>query len=419
MRVDPRADNSLCLVHDCLSSTIRDGMPSAVGVISTIAILVSGILYQVYLSPLLVLGGWGRVIEPLNTERCTDIEGDTITIHFPDKTLIWPTKNSSLVIAAHWMPSLFRLNSSALRDRTSMDYVATYDPHTHAVTRLDVLGLNDPRGLNLHGLDVVSDEVDSDILWVYLINHRPPLDPLVDAHHVGADPAIEVFKTHLGSNVIEWVRTLEDSNIIVSPNDVVGGKNGKELWFTNDRRSKTGVARALIDGVFGVKSTTVGYCHSDTGCKIAADELYGSNGLARAQDGKFWVASTFGGYITIHEHQADNTLVPTEIIQVGLPIDNLAASSDGSMVAATLPKMFDIMKAGKNTGLTAPSSAHRISINTGRGSYYGEKYKVEKIYEDNGDLGSSATSAALHAGNLYLHGLMAHRLRVCKLPMGL
>ncbi|CAE6474296.1 unnamed protein product [Rhizoctonia solani] len=317
--------------------------------------------------------------------------------------LVYLACTSSPESRIDWMPSLFRLNSSALRDRTSMDYVATYDPYTHAVTRLDVIGLNDPRGLNLYGLDVVSDEVDSDILWVYLINHRPPLDPLVDAHHVGADPAIEVFKTHLGSNVIEWVRTLEDSNIIVSPNDVVGGKNGKELWFTNDRRSKTGVVRALIDGVFGVKSTTVGYCHSDTGCKIAADELYGSNGLARAQDGNFWVASTFGGYITIHEHQADNTLVPTEIIQVGLPIDNLAASSDGSMVAATLPKMFDIMKAGKNTGFTAPSSAHRISINTGRGSYYGEKYKVEKIYEDNGDLGSSATSAALHADNLYLH----------------
>ena len=145
-----------------------------------------------------------------------------------------------------WMPSGFILNSSAPRDRTLTDYVATYDHRTHAVTRLEVLGLNDRRGLNVHGLDVVADEIDPDILWVYLINHRPPLDPSVDAHHVGADPVIEVFKTHLGSNLIEWVRTLEDPNIILSPNDVVGGNNGKEVWFTNDRRARTGIVRTAI-----------------------------------------------------------------------------------------------------------------------------------------------------------------------------
>ncbi|CAE6435371.1 unnamed protein product [Rhizoctonia solani] len=316
-----------------------------------------------------------------------------------------------------WMPAGFHLNSSALRERTLPDYVATYDPRSRVVTKLDVLGLNDARGLNLHGMDIVTDEVDSNILWVYLINHRPPLDPLADTYRVGADPAIEVFKTSLGSSTIEWTRTLEDSSIIVSPNDVVGGADGKEAWFTNDRRARTGTVRTLVDSVFGVKSTTVGYCHSDTGCKIAADELYSSNGLARTKDGNFWVASTYGGYVTIHERQADNTLVPTEVVQVGLPIDNLAASSDGSVIAATFPKLLDLMKAVLDTSLTAPSSAHRISLNTGRGSYYGEKYKVEKIYEDNGDLGSSVTSAALHGDSLYLHGLMAHRFRVCKLPM--
>ncbi|KAG8763775.1 hypothetical protein FRC11_012778 [Ceratobasidium sp. 423] len=261
---------------------------------------------------------------------------------------------------------MFHLNSSALSERTSMDYIATFDPRSHVVTRLDVIGLTDPRGLNVHGLDVVTDEVDSDILWVYLVNHRPPLDPLVDARQVGADPTIEVFKTHLGSNAIEWTHTFEDLQVVVSPDDVVGGADGKEVWFTNDRRARTGMVHTVMDYILRVKSTTVGYCHSDTGCKVAADELYASNGLVRTQDGKFWVASIFGGYITVHEHQADNTLVPTEVIHVGLPIDNLALSPDGSVIAATLPKMFDSMKTGRDTSLTAPSSAHRISINTRR-----------------------------------------------------
>ncbi|CUA74444.1 hypothetical protein RSOLAG22IIIB_05553 [Rhizoctonia solani] len=393
-------------------------MPSAAGVLLTIIVLVFGVIYQIYLSPLLVLGGWGRVIKPLNTEKCTDIEElkscEKLVVH--PSGLVYLACASSPASRIDWMPSAFNLNSSALRDRTSTDYVATYDHRTRTATRLDMLGLDDPRGLNVHGMDVVADDVDSDLLWIYLVNHRPPLDPSTDAYLVGADPVIEIFKTRIGSKIIEWVRTLEDPEVIVSPNDVVGGTNGKEVWFTNDRRARTGAVRALIDWVFHIKCTTVGYCHSDTGCKIAADELYASNGLTRAQDGNFWVASTFGGYITVHEHQADNTLVPTEIIQVGHLIDNLATSPDGSVIATTLPNIFDIMRAGKNTSLTAPSSAHRVSINAGSESYYGEKYKVEKVYEDNGDLGSSATSAALYQGHLYLHGLMAHRLRICQLP---
>ncbi|KAJ1304412.1 hypothetical protein OPQ81_005560 [Rhizoctonia solani] len=355
------------------------------------------------------------VVKPLNTEKCTDIEElkacEKLVIH--PSGLVYLACTPSPESRIDWMPSLFNLNSSALRGRASTDYVATYDPSSHLVTRLDMVGMKDPRGLNVHGLDIVADEIDPDILWMYLVNHRPPLDPLADARRIGADPVIEVFKTRLGSNTIEWIRTFEYSSLIVSPNDVVGGSDGKEVWFTNDRRAKTGQVRALVEGLFRVKSTSVRYCHSDRGCKIAADELYGSNGLARTQDGRFWVASTFGGYITVHERQADNSLAPTEVIQVGFPIDNLAVSPDGSVIAATLPKMIDLMKAAHNTSLTAPSSAHRISLNTGRESYFGEKYKVQKIYEDNGDLGSSATSAALHGDYLYLHGLMAHRLRVC------
>ena len=33
----------------------------------------------------------------------------------------------------------------------------------------------------------------------------------------------------------------------------------------------------------GIKSTSVGYCHVDTGCKIAADELVTSNGIVRVR----------------------------------------------------------------------------------------------------------------------------------------
>ena len=38
------------------------------------------------------------------------------------------------------------------------------------------MGLDDPRGLSLHGMDVVPSSEDQETLWVYLVNHRPPLE---------------------------------------------------------------------------------------------------------------------------------------------------------------------------------------------------------------------------------------------------
>jgi arylesterase/paraoxonase len=140
-----------------------------------------------------------------------------------------------------WLPALDIFNSTALRARSTSDYVATYDPRSRTVTKLNVLGLVDPRGLNLHGMDVVQDRDDAELLWVYLVNHRPPLDPTVDAAQVGADSVIEIFKTRVGARSIEWVGTVSDLEIIVTPNDVTGGANGQEFWFTNDHRTKLGL----------------------------------------------------------------------------------------------------------------------------------------------------------------------------------
>lgn len=70
----------------------------------------------------------------------------------------------------------------------------------------------------------------------------------------------------------------------------------------------------------------------------------------------------------------------TNIIIPGRPIDNLALSQDGSIIAAAFPKAAQFTQvAAQNTSITSPAGAFRISINTGHGSYFGEKYKVEKV----------------------------------------
>ncbi|CAE6511783.1 unnamed protein product [Rhizoctonia solani] len=403
-------------------------MPSIIGAFFTLNVLALGIVYQLYVSPVLNRGGWYRTVETLNIEHCTNLE----ELKACEKLVIHPSGVVYLACAPSpesrlaWMPAIQHFNSSHLEGTPSEDYVATYNPQSYEMTKLSIVGFTDPRQLNVHGMDVVPDEHNPDMLWVYIVNHRPPLPGSPKA---GADSAIEVFKTRLGSSYMEWVRTFAHPEIIMTPNDVVGGSDGKEAWFTNDYPVKQG-KEAWFTNDYPVKqgkkrdlhmyfqlgSTWVGHCHAETGCKVAADGLYTSNGIVRTRDGNIWVGSVIGGYLTIFEQQADKTLVQTEVIELGSFVDNLSVAPDGSVIAATFPKADQVLKSFKDTKVTSASSAHRISINKGESSYYGEKYKVQKIYEDDGALGSSATTAAVYDGNIYLHGLLAHRLRICQIP---
>lgn len=44
--------------------------------------------------------------------------------------------------------------------------------------------------------------------------------------------------------------------------------------------------------------------------------------------------------------------------------------------------------------IPSPSSVFRVSINTGPSSFYGEKFKVDRVFEDDGSLASGVTTAA-------------------------
>lgn len=119
------------------------------------------------------------------------------------------------------------------------DYVAIYDIATSKVTHLEVSPHpNAHRGLSLHGMDVVRSSSDPNSLYVYLVNHRPPL--VGRAEEIGADSTVEIFSLEDGTFLLKHVATVEDP-IILTPNDVVGTSDGSSFWFTNDHGIKTGL----------------------------------------------------------------------------------------------------------------------------------------------------------------------------------
>ena len=132
------------------------------------------------------------------------------------------------------------------------DYIAVLDTTTVSSKpkfwpmRMKNLPL-DWKGYHAHGMDVVVSTVpgEEDIAWVYAVNHRPP-EPAADAKKVGADSVVEIFKTKIGSDVLEHIRTVRDEHV-VTPNDLVGRPDGKGFWASNDHSVKVGLASISLN----------------------------------------------------------------------------------------------------------------------------------------------------------------------------
>ena len=92
--------------------------------------------------------------------------------------------------------------------------------------------------------------------------------------------------------------------------------------------------------------------------------------------------------------------------------------SKGEIWAAGLPKVFAsrsyLLDPAQTT--SAPSSVFKITLNIGESSFYGEKYAMQKVLEDDGTKIPGITSAVHDAtrGRLFMHGVVGESLIVCK-----
>ncbi|KAJ4483329.1 hypothetical protein J3R30DRAFT_1765689 [Lentinula aciculospora] len=364
-----------------------------------------------YLAPLISSAGLSYTVQNfgLSAERCTQIEElqacEKIVLH--QATGLLYLACSTLSNRAKWLPVVGRYEATA-----DEDYVATYDPNTSKITRLTLENFDlKNNGLAVLGMDVVPSEKNPNELFVYLINDRPRTDGQ-DPSVVGADTVVEIFKTSAGGDTLVHMKTVRDSAII-SPNDVAGFSDGKRFYFTNWYNRKTGFALQARNLLTSFSS--IGYCHSDHGCKIAVDNFYTANGIVKAPNGTVYVASTTGLEVKMFEMQDDDSLISLEGVHCDTPIDNLSIDKEGTLFAAGMPKPLDFLEHHKNSSYPSPVCAWTFSKNTDQGAFYGEKYKVQKVYEDDGAIASGATTVVHDAerGRLFMHGVVSHYLTVC------
>jgi len=305
------------------------------------------------------------------------------------------------------------------------------------VTKLAANGFNSPRGLSPFGMDAVPSTHNPDEFTIYVTNTRPPFveldtslppgireakrDEIASARtkKEGPDASIEVFRYVLGGDSMQYVATWADEKIVISPNDVVGLPDAKGVWFTNPLANGAGIMNH-VSMVLHQKVAWIGFCDA-SGCKHAATGLYGINGIARSpfhSNDTFYVAHTFDAGVSLFTRQSDNRLLLDEHINTESGLDDLNVDSKGVIWAAGFPKLLTSSAHFINPAAkaTPPSSVFKITLNIGESSFYGEKYSVERVLEDDGTKISGITSVVHDAtrGRLYLHGLVGEHLIICK-----
>jgi len=387
-------------------------------ILTALTFTFAAILYPLVVSRLINVHGAFRTVVPQNNTNCAKVEGleacEQFSVH-PSTGLVY-LACSTQETRKYWGPYWLIFDQPSTED-----YVGLYNPAAtnpdQQIRRLKLQGFSDPRGLNVHGMDLVPSRQNPNEAFVYLVNHRPQLEG--NSAEVGADSVIELFKTLVGSDSLVHVKTFEDASVIQTPNSISGSPDGNSFFFTNDYGAeKVNLFKRTAQIYLNLASTSVGYCDIESGCQIAAEDVKGANGITRTSDDTIFVAEAAGGMIGVYERQADNTLVLVRHINLERTIDNLTVDVEGSVYAATFVRVLTFLqKTAHDHSYPSPSSVHKISLNTGHSAFFGEVYKVEKIFEDDGSLATGITTAFadLPRKRLYMHGILAPALVYCNL----
>lgn len=391
--------------------------------------------------------GLGRTLNYTSHGPCTKIPEleacEDMWMHRPSGLLYLACSDIKGRMA--WTPATDNLDVSG---RPNNDYVAILDtkgsgPVSSRITKVKPTSYTGT--LNLHGISVYEVPAKSaelkPTLRIFLNNHRPPIDPktktVMDATKVGANSTVELFEATLGEGRMRHIRTYASEAIRTPNRPAAVGPDS--FVFTNDHKTKVGASR-LLD--FFVARSDLGFCDK-SGCKIAAPGPYSyPNGVVRVSPpasplhhyvclsylpylifrsfmfvsqsakhpNRFYVPASADPNIRVFELQADNTLTLIDVIHTGYPADNLTVDEDDNIYAACFPNVPKLLAKFKDPfNSHSPSTVLKISVNEGKDKFFGKKWNVEKVMEDDGHQMSGATTALWDGekGGLWLGGVMS------------
>lgn len=324
---------------------------------------------------------------------------------------------------AKWFPPL-----EDFQDHTATGggAIVRIDPISMTSTTLRLKGFNQP--MVTHGIDILNDPKEPDLLWIYVVSHLPnPERWNVKPHRTELPPErahIEIFTHRLGTDEAEHVRSVRHPEITM-PNDIVA-ISPLSFYVTNDHIHHEGLKRVWED--LGTQSTaptpnTVLVDVIDRNPKSPSDGIeittglravHNNNGLGRGsvqRPEEVIVIDAGGGVMTrttrnLSPNSRDRNLTVVERIQMDSTLDNPSYYDDpfatpsnnaSGYILPGLGHAYKMMGDFPHNERPIPSLVWHVRANGNIVDVPGRKNVWEKrlIFQDDGKALRSASGAVL------------------------
>jgi hypothetical protein len=390
-------------------------------------------VYQFLIKDLLTVSlGIGRVIQSIEEfpYSCQRIEHpqleacEDLWLDEQDRTIYGACAGTRSRLA--WSPAIGHLDVSGRRS-TGAEFIAL---------DIDSFGTNGffshrtivPKGSYGARGDAILDTVgftgeiiDDSTIHFYFTNVAPYHGTFFDAKELGANATLEVFEFKRGNDEMRHLRTIH-SPAIWTPNRPAAIGGGAFL-VTNDHGVKVGW-KTELESIIG--GGTVAYCSYTGECHTASDpvgfdirkNLKFPNGLAKGDDGLFYVPSSADGTVKVFALQPNQTLTQLHTIRVGMPMDNITPDANGDLWVPGFPDARQTFKGLANPyDEISPATVFKISKLKSEGIDGKLEYEVKKVLEDKESKVINGATTVVHdvkTGRLFLGAAAAPYIVVCE-----
>ena len=319
-----------------------------------------------------------------------------------------------------WFPPMVVLtNPKAL----SGGSIVRVDPATFTSTKLALTNFTGP--FVTHGIDIMNDPVDPNVLWIYIVSHLPnperyDVDPPIGT--APERPHIEIFRHELGSDEAVFMRSVRHP-LIAMPNDLLI-ESPTSFYVTSDHVYHEGMLRLYEDfstqwtgpsaPTIHVKITDLYSKDPTAGLRttVALKGIHNNNGLGRGRPGypeETIIIDAAGGVMWRTKRPISSSepkmLQKLESIQMDSTLDNPFYYDDPYATAANnasgylLPGMLN---AGNGLGdfahLDRPISSvvwHVRAVGTMDFESGSNKWEKKALFQDDGSTLRSASGSAM------------------------
>lgn len=409
-------------------------MPSVGNIVYYSAVVAwSAAIYQFLVKDFLTISiGLGRVIQPISDfpYSCQRIEHPQLEACED----LWLDEQERVLYAAcagtksrmAWNPAISLLDASGRRPTGSeiialdIDSIAPngFFSHRSIVPK----GSYGARGdAVLDTLGFTGESIDESTIHFYFPNLAPYHGTYFDAKEMGANATVEVFEFKRGNDEMRHLRSIQ-SPAVWSPNRPAAIGGGAFL-VTNDHGVKVGWKKQLepvIGGGTVAYCSYTGECHGATppaGLDIRKNLKF-PNGLAKGDDGLFYLPSAADGRVRVFALQPNQTLSLLHTIHVGMPLDNISPDARGDLWVPGFPDARKTLKSMADPYKhISPATVFRIRKVESAGQEGELEYEVKKMIEDKEAEVINGATAVVHdvkSGRLFLGAVASPFIVVCE-----